>query len=400
MSWFNNITSNNAHFRTEIAYDNEPNTELHELTIAFQEKLQKVNWDLAIHNSPIQTKFKNPFKNTLVWILDEPRLENWVIHIDGKGEIYWPIRDITRIWKEARKSFFEVNDCPEREAEIARILQPLNSAYALAKQVFEWRFRQVLDKNGMKFKYFKHLKWAASNIIKLSLEEENRYEKPEIYVERVIIAFLHDIMEDIKISFQTLEETFGTRVALWVLAISKDPWEDFIPETDTESLETLEKYKRREIYKDDDEYQAVVTKYKSIRNESYFKHFTSFDAFKNNMRLLCEWKWLSITNEELEELARNSILSKFADRIDNLKTEWDPNNIIKVKRKIAETKKYFLPITEEVCEKAHDIMLKEIIKLEELLSWNEYLEISNGWDDFENEKATKRQFKWNISTES
>ena len=102
---------------------------------------------------------------------------------------------------------------------------------------------------------------------------------------------------------------------------------------------------------------------------------------------------MSIKENELDELALNSILSKFADRIDNLKTEWDPNNTNKVRRKVDETKKYFLPITKEVCSKAHDMMVEEIIKLEELLSWNQLFEERNGWDDFEKEKDSWKTSK-------
>ena len=369
-----------------------------ELSQKFLNALNTEQSPIHLHDAPIQTMRKNPYDTRLVWIFWKAyslwiKDSKLVIGIPSSAEIYGPQRDITRIWKEAREALFETNDSIDREGEIARILQPLNSAYALAKQVFEWKFRQIPDETWMKLKYFKHLKWAASNVISLSLEETDRHERPEIYVERIVIGFLHDIMEDIKISFKTLEETFWSRVALWVLAISKDPWEDFIPSKDTESLKVLGDYKWWFVYKDDEEYQKVVRKYKWIRNKSYFKHFVSFDAFKENMRILAHEQWMSIKENELDELALNSILSKFADRIDNLKTEWDPNNTNKVRRKVDETKKYFLPITKEVCSKAHDMMVEEIIKLEELLSWNQLFEERNGWDDFEKEKDSWKTSK-------
>jgi (p)ppGpp synthase/HD superfamily hydrolase len=66
----------------------------------------------------------------------------------------------------------------------------------------------------------------------------------------------------------------------------------------------------------------------------------------------------------LEQITRNALDVKFADRIHNLTTEWDPNNLEKVKRKLEETKKYFLNIAKEVNQVAYDKIQSLVLVLE------------------------------------
>ena len=363
MSWYNNFTSSNAHFHTKIGYEEVgTDTESCGLSEDFFQNLRTEILPLHIFDSPIKIRSKNPFTDMLVCILGEPVIEGFKIKIKWKYEIYSFQREITRIWKVARSAFFRENSDLIREVEIAKKLHTaLNLSYATAKQAFEKKFRNIPNHLWMYVKYFEHLKWAALTAIELSLNDPNIYENTDFYMDRIAIAFLHDILEDTHYDFHTLKVMFGEKVALAVLAISKDPWEDFIDyEESRYAAQILEDEKKGKISKDNDWYKKLKKKYKEPRNEKYFPHFTSFKTFKKHIIDIANEKWMSLKEKEINDIARNALISKFSDRIDNLRTEWNPNDTDKVERKVKETIKYFLPIAKEVCPEAYDMMIHEI----------------------------------------
>jgi (p)ppGpp synthase/HD superfamily hydrolase len=73
---------------------------------------------------------------------------------------------------------------------------------------------------------------------------------------------------------------------------------------------------------------------------------------------------LILSEKELIEITNNTLDVKFADRIHNLSTQWDPNDLETVRRKIEETKKYFLSIAKEISKEAFEKLKNEILILE------------------------------------
>gem|GEM_PF-2537286 len=71
-----------------------------------------------------------------------------------------------------------------------------------------------------------------------------------------------------------------------------------------------------------------------------------------------------LTEEEIAEIAKNALYVKFADRIHNLSTQWDPNNIQQVIKKVNETKQYFLNIAKAINKDAYDAIQTLILQLE------------------------------------
>jgi (p)ppGpp synthase/HD superfamily hydrolase len=55
---------------------------------------------------------------------------------------------------------------------------------------------------------------------------------------------------------------------------------------------------------------------------------------------------------------------KFADRIHNLSTQWNPSDTATVRRKVDETKEYFLDIAKETNSKAYHSLQSLILQLE------------------------------------
>jgi hypothetical protein len=108
----------------------------------------------------------------------------------------------------------------------------------------------------------------------------------------------------------------------------------------------------------------IFLNYKNERNNDYFFHMQSFDSMFGHVKSIALKNRINLSEEELKEITKNTLDVKFADRIHNLKTQWNPDNIKKVLRKIKETKKYILPIAKETNPEAYKLLCEEIEKLE------------------------------------
>ena len=201
-------------------------------------------------------------------------------------------------------------------------VRKISSIYFLMKQKFSEVQRDDWER------YFEHLR-AVANIV-LELENPN--------IEKVLIALLHDSIEDTNIDYHTLKILFWEKIALAVQALSKA---------------------------DESEYEAAETlSAKEVRNMDYFSHLESFETMKSHIEKLVLEDWLDLSEQDLIEITKNTIDVKLADRIHNLSTQWDENNISKVERKLEETKKYFLNIAKEVNIDAYEKIKTLILKLE------------------------------------
>lgn len=89
----------------------------------------------------------------------------------------------------------------------------------------------------------------------------------------------------------------------------------------------------------------------------------SFNDMRKHIRFIATMNLVDLTDEELDELTKNTLDVKFADRIHNLSTQWDPNDIENVERKVKETEKYFLDVAKEVNPEAYSKLKIELAKL-------------------------------------
>lgn len=142
--------------------------------------------------------------------------------------------------------------------------------------------------------------------------------------------------------------------ALSVQAISKKPWQEYMTKDEKIIYNNVKKNKNNEI----------KSKCKIKRNDEYFWHLESYDSMKAHILNLSFENWLILSEKELIEITNNTLDVKFADRIHNLSTQWDPNDLETVRRKIEETKKYFLSIAKEISKEAFEKLKNEILILE------------------------------------
>ncbi len=196
----------------------------------------------------------------------------------------------------------------EKNNEFVRVAM-LNflTAYHLVKQVFSWKKRETTTQNWEKERAFEHPKW----VMKIILDE---LPNPDLI--KIIIALLHDVIEDIPwMTEEILEEIFLVNVAEWVKELSKIDWRLFLEEDEYNKIKEYEdRYSENEL-KGQVEYLEIKWKAKEKRNETYFGR--------------------------LDELKERIFDAKCADRIHNLRT-LGPMSAYKKAKKIIETKKYFM----------------------------------------------------------
>lgn len=221
----------------------------------------------------------------------------------------------------------------ESNGDFKTLNRQLSSAYTIMKDKFSDIYRDGWER------YFEHLR-AVANIV-LTLDNPNE--------EKALIAMLHDSIEDTDIDYHTLKILYWANIAIAVQALSKKP------ETDYKS-------------------KAWLTA-KEIRNKEYFSHLESFESMRNYIEKIAIEDWFKLNEQELDKITKNTIDVKLADRIHNLSTQWNEDNTAKVKRKLDETKIYFLQIAKETNKVAYDKIMTLVLDLElKLVGFNKKVE--------------------------
>ena len=208
----------------------------------------------------------------------------------------------------------------------------IRKAYFIAKKSFE---EQKRDNNTSTFSHSKRVCLILSNFKWIEIDD-------------LIVAILHDIIEDTKITYQEIKNLFWQKIANSVQSLSKEKWFNFTYEIDksvlNESLcECLVKDFPNPCYNlEEDDFlckkpegmnREIKRMAREIRNNSYF------------------WS--------IAELSQRDMAIKLADRLDALYTMWDLN-LEKIERKIKETISYILPIAIENFPMIYDIMVRKI----------------------------------------
>jgi len=245
-------------------------------------------------------------------------LENVLEVYDSLEEKKWIEKLLDNVKEKIYNNELNENNIDEFKDSVRKI----TTAYWLMKDKFSKKFRDGWDR------YFEHLR-AVTNIV---LDMKN----PS--VQKVLIALYHDSIEDVDASYEVIfYVSWSEKIALAVQAMSKRPWQD---------------------YSDD------KIEWKAMRNEEYFEHLSSYENMQEYIEELCWENDIELSAEEIDVVIDNIFNVKFADRIHNLSTQWDENNTEKVKRKVEETKKYFLEIAYKTNPEAYKKLKTLILELE------------------------------------
>jgi hypothetical protein len=263
-------------------------------------------------------------------LFDRARLE--ALLDDFKTRYSYHVRKSTKYYDEIIKKL----NFSKHSKKTRRTMLDFNAAYHLMKLVFSWKQRNNRDEKWNAERCFEHLQRTMEIVMR---------ELPNPNINKIIIALLHDVIEDIPwTTFESIKNMFWEKVACWVRELSKEDWRNFLDnDEEKEKVKNFEFEKTseelKELVKSNVEYKKLVKKWKEKRNLKYF------------------WN--------LKELKEDIMYVKFADRIHNLRTlKWMSNEHIV--EKIIETEIYFIePALREKertnweC-KAYDLMLKEI----------------------------------------
>ncbi|MDD3302067.1 MAG: hypothetical protein PHN31_00800 [Candidatus Gracilibacteria bacterium] len=255
---------------------------------------------------------------------------------DFRHRYSYHVRMSTRYYDEIIKKL----GLEKHDLETRRKMLKFNTAYHMIKQVFSGMERSAVDEFGHKDRCFEHLKGTMEIVLR---------ELPNPNINKIIIALLHDVKEDIPgITFSMLKRLFGKKIVKGIKKLTKRDWKEFLRETDLEKIKFYEDRGLENIEEHEKEiYSKLLKLGKERRNELYFG--------------------------DLEKLEEDDLYVKFADRIHNLRTlkGMSDEHIVK---KIIETEKYFLEVayrekmkSKGVC-KAYDLLQKEIDELKNYIS--------------------------------
>lgn len=260
--------------------------------------------------------------------------------------------------------------------EIRELMEPINSIYTSVKMKTTWVYRENNERVLLHYR-------ETAYIILDNFTQKN--------LNKIKISLLHDLREDTSTSFLAINDFYWNQVALWVEAISKKNVLNFIENNielilikETNILddfwnltkEIKEKIINNKLSNNEKIALIYYNKAKEKRKIEYFSRFNSFNSMKNYIKLIAKkYKINNLKEEDFDKITYDVFDVKFADRIHNLRTQWDPNNIIKVSKKIKETKDYLLKIAKKINYEAYEIMIELIYWLEiKLLSVNEDVE--------------------------
>lgn len=236
---------------------------------------------------------------------------------------------VDKILNSVKEKIFANELNSENIDEFKKFVREFTSIYYLMKA----KFSEVERSTGER--YFEHLREVVNNVLNLPYPNTNK----------VLIAIAHDSIEDTNKTFEWLNEDFWFEIAIAVDAISKKPWQNYIDE----SIENISVRNK----------QA-----KKVRNAEYFWHLESFESFKNHVSNIAQSKNIILTEDQIIQITLDALDVKFADRIHNLSTQWDPNDLEQVRKKVDETKKYFLEIAKSTNTNAYTKLQSLILVLE------------------------------------
>lgn len=274
-------------------------------------------------------------------------------------------RAIELLWVSARDAIFW--DSPRekiQEDKIAREMQVINAAYAIAKLKFEGKNRKISNE-----RYFEHLRETANIIIQREIT-------PKVSIYQVALALLHDIIEDTDMTPEALELALGNkevspwlaqRLAQWVSDLSKKDWREFVQSSiDREFISSFESSEPIPIAEEDvDGKEWFILDWFGTEPKNHNEH-KKYKNIRTEAKRLRDIEYA----QRLRTLDNETLNIKFADRIHNLRTQWDPNDTEQVRKKVKETKEIYLPLAQERNPRAYEAMIREIEILERQL-WYE-----------------------------
>lgn len=276
---------------------------------------------LAAKQIEISPEFVDKFVSLFQWFL--------------KNHYLW-VTESEKLYDSVVKNIFLPSNITKDSKIVKKQMYNFQVAYFLVKLAFVEISREWLDDKWNNLRYFEHLKSVANIVLN---------ELPSPNLNKVVIALLHDIVEDIPwFDSKVLRLIFWDYIADWVISLSKKPLESYLQE---DEILVLNKFlpdwffPEREdhllkIHESNDNVVSIISRAKLTRQQDYFWHM-----------------W---------DLPDDVLDVKFADRIHNLRT-MDSCSPQKQLKKVVETEKYFMNLARERNISAYNLMKVEIERI-------------------------------------
>lgn len=252
--------------------------------------------------------------------IEKSQLKNFMIALNKLRQKYnQNLRSLDKYYDEILRKIYYPKWLDKSNEMVKKEMYRFEQAYSLMKLAFENEKRD----NGER--YFEHLKWVMEILLR-------ELKKPNL--DKIIIALLHDVKEDLPQYAQIIKTIYWDYIADGVDALSKKDWKLYLDKNELEKLENC---------KDPECVKQLEQIWKERRNQDYFGH-------------------LDTLNDDYLDV-------KLADRIHNLRdmTGVDRDKAI---RKIKETQKYFLDVAKKRNPIAYELLLREIWSLKEYFDLN------------------------------
>lgn len=246
-------------------------------------------------------------------------------------------------------------------------------------------FSEIIRKDGTH--YIDHLLQTLKNTKKYD---------DSFDCDSILIALLHDSIEDTEETFESIRQKYWDTVALWVQALSKKAFWEYIPQWDSSSNVWTEETKDFSFLKEEIEahiwkridhdfklsdhlclpldlrnkWEDYEEKYKKVRNKDYFSKFESLDSLKKSIINEAKINEIELSEWEIDLLTYKVATVKLADRLHNIKT-LPPS---KMKAKINETYEYLENIWKELWWHIWVQISKEMIRLSRISTNQELME--------------------------
>lgn len=255
------------------------------------------------------------FSLTLSWKLKvkEWNLNNFMIKLEELQDEYSQnARSIDKYYDEIVETIYYPQWLTKKSEKVKQDMYYFEQAYSLMKLAFGKEKRDSWER------YFEHLKWVMEIILR-ELDNPN--------LNKIIIALLHDLEEDLPEYTDVVRKIYWDYIADWVASLSKKDRKTYLSAEENEELKLCENEQGR---------KKIEDMAKERRNQDYFGH--------------------------LDELNDDYLDVKLADRIHNLR-DMESVTREKVIRKIKETEKYFMEVAKKRNPKAYKILCIEIERL-------------------------------------
>lgn len=295
--------------------------------------------------------------------IPKDQMHNFMISLHNLRQKYSQnLRSMEKYSDEILKKIYYRKGFTKADPKVVKDRYRFDQAYSLMRLLMENMTRE----NGKK--RFDHLKGTMEVVLKL--------DNPNM--DRILIALLHDIQEDLPEYADVVRKVFGDYVAKGVDELSKKDWVEYLTEEEKQACMPLLNEKKMILH---EAFNAMVSKHpdsaftavdkadeKELKNYMNTEQRTLYDMIEMKIKPFMDLAKPRRNEDyfgDMDKLNDDYLTVKLADRIHNLGDMDGGVKREKVIRKVKETEDYFLHVAQKRNKKAYDLLVEQIAILKD-----------------------------------